>query len=128
VTRRSSSTREPKPRNRGASQRPRVVATVRAPIEASTDHRAGERCLLQRLDSGEHRIVLLDKSCAGYAISNADIEGEFATLLYLGEGSDRDEYTVPVAAWYEVQTMAAAEPVRRSKAMSQRGVSLAPAG
>jgi hypothetical protein len=125
VTRRSTATREPRPRNRGASQRPRIVASIESPIEASTDRRAGERCCLQRLADGTTRIVLLDKSSAAYPVDFGGIIDGLATLLYVGEGRDFDDYVVPAAKWaaleaaqHEAEIAAAGVTIRTRRAKS----------
>jgi hypothetical protein len=85
---------------------PSIAKSVRCAIESSTDRSAGERCCLQRLTSGETRILLLDRfgtaATHGYPVTLAEIGDGFATLVYESQGYGSDEYVVSAEKWAEL--------------------------
>lgn len=98
---RSRSNHEPRPRNRGIGNRPKLWLEITTVVLESTDPRGKGRAKLQRFSDGSLRILLLDQmgraATHGYDVCVFGETIEYVLLTTTGETSEA--YLVPATAW-----------------------------
>lgn len=96
---RSRSNHEPRPRNRGIGNRPKLWLEITTVVLESTDPRGKGRAKLQRFSDGSLRILLLEQmgraATHGYMVAYGSMrcDDENITLVTM----DEEHYVIPVA-------------------------------
>jgi hypothetical protein len=106
----SSSTHEPRPRNRGNSKRPTVIARAETRLIASVnDSRAkiGERVTLEARSNGEVYAILPDRMGMIASHGRRVVANELSRLIAGAQtlAFDGNIYLVPVEAWGAVNNL-----------------------